>query len=99
MASIQQISEQIRQAGASYSQKLPGGRADKYDQSAFDSSALAKGISVEKEHTNDEQVAAEIAMDHLAEDPKYYDKLEKMEQEDGVEKANFARFAAKAKAR
>lgn len=34
-----------------------------------------KGIGTEKEHTDDEFVAAKIAGDHLREDPKYYTKL------------------------
>jgi hypothetical protein len=37
---------------------------------------LIKGIKVEKDHTNDESKAREIAMDHLTELPDYYDKLE-----------------------
>jgi len=36
---------------------------------------LFKGIQVELEHTKDEQIAREIALDHLAEDPGYYTKL------------------------
>jgi hypothetical protein len=36
---------------------------------------LIKGIKVEKDHTNDESKAREIAMDHLTEFPDYYDKL------------------------
>ena len=40
---------------------------------------LNKGIKVEMEHTNDKTKAREIAMDHLYEDLKYYDKLEKIE--------------------
>jgi len=40
---------------------------------------LSKGMKVEMEHTTDKQKAKEIAMDHLFEDPKYYDKLEKIE--------------------
>ena len=44
-------------------------------------SQLAKGLKVELEHTNDENIAKEIAMDHLVEDPAYYDKLEKVEEE------------------
>jgi hypothetical protein len=40
---------------------------------------LMKGIAVEREHTNEVNLAMEIAMDHVAEDPKYYDKLEKIE--------------------
>ncbi len=34
-----------------------------------------KGVNVEMEHTTDIQIAAEIAKDHIFEDPKYYDKL------------------------
>jgi hypothetical protein len=41
---------------------------------------LEKGIKVETEHTTDKAVAKEIAMDHLFEDPKYYDKLSKIEE-------------------
>ena len=42
-------------------------------------SQLKKGMKVEKEHTNDEEKAKEIAMDHIYEDSKYYDKLSKVE--------------------
>lgn len=38
---------------------------------------IKKGIAHEKEHTSDPKVAREIAMDHLKEDPKYYEKLDK----------------------
>jgi hypothetical protein len=31
------------------------------------------------EHTNDPKIALEIAMDHLMENPNYYDYLEQME--------------------
>ena len=34
-----------------------------------------KGYKVEREHTTDTNVAKEIALDHLFEDPKYYTKL------------------------
>lgn len=40
---------------------------------------LDKGIKVELEHTSLKTKAKEIAMDHIFEDPKYYDKLSKME--------------------
>ena len=40
---------------------------------------LKKGMKVEREHTKDEDKAREIAMDHLWEDPKYYQKLNKIE--------------------
>jgi hypothetical protein len=57
--------------------KMPGGLADKKKPSDFDKSQLEKGISTELEHTKDKKRATEIAMDHLSEDPKYYDKLKK----------------------
>jgi hypothetical protein len=41
-----------------------------------------KGVKVEMEHTDNKQMAKEIAMDHISEDPKYYDKLSKMETKD-----------------
>ena len=41
---------------------------------------LVKGIKVEMEHTSDIRYATEIAMDHLWEDLKYYDKLAKIEK-------------------
>jgi len=44
---------------------------------------LWKGVKIEMEHTTDENIAEEIAMDHLWEDPKYYDKLEKVEINEG----------------
>ncbi len=41
---------------------------------------LNKGIKEEMEHTDSDQIAKEIALDHLFKDPKYYNKLEKMEE-------------------
>ncbi len=38
-----------------------------------------KGISVEMEHTSDREVAKEIALDHLYENPNYYTNLAKVE--------------------
>lgn len=48
---------------------------------------LKKGIRVEREHTNKDDVAQRIAMDHLAELPDYYDRLERMEVEPLTEDA------------
>lgn len=42
---------------------------------------LAKGIETELEHTEDRALAKEIALDHIAEMPDYYDKLENMEKD------------------
>jgi len=41
---------------------------------------LDKGVKIEKEHTKSLDMAREIAMDHLYGDPKYYDKLETIEE-------------------
>lgn len=59
---------------------IPGGLADNKTDADFNPAALRKGEKVESEHTSNKQMAREIARDHLTEDPKYYDKLEKMEK-------------------
>lgn len=61
--------------------QLPGGLADKKKPADFDQEELQKGIEVELEHTKDKDLATEIAMDHLMEDPKYYSNLEKRHKE------------------
>ena len=60
--------------------RLHGGLADKKRPGDFDPEQLRIGTRHETEHTNDEAIAREIAMDHLAEDPDYYRKLEKAER-------------------
>ena len=60
--------------------RLPGGLGDDRPDSDFDAGQLQKGIKVEMEHTNDPDVAKEVAKDRLTEDPKYYDKLETIEE-------------------
>lgn len=45
-----------------------------------DPDELAKGIEVEAEHTGNRAVAEMIAMDHLAEIPDYYTRLDEMEK-------------------
>jgi hypothetical protein len=41
---------------------------------------LRQGIQVELEHTTDQDVAREIALDHLNELPDYYTRLRRMER-------------------
>lgn len=48
---------------------------------------LDKGIKVEMEHTKSKVKAREIAMDHLFEDPKYYQKLKKIESKEDYHKS------------
>lgn len=61
--------------------KIAGGLADKKKPSDFRAKELKAGKKVEREHTNDPDVACEIAMDHLQEIPDYYTRLGKMERE------------------
>ena len=51
---------------------LIGGAADSKPDSDFPKAQLAEGIRIESEHTNDPEVAKEIAKDHLIEDPLAY---------------------------
>jgi 8-oxo-dGTP pyrophosphatase MutT (NUDIX family) len=53
---------------------LPGGKADNVPDREFSSEELAIGAADEREHTNNDQIAREIAKDHLQDDPKYYKK-------------------------
>lgn len=52
---------------------------------------LVKGVIVEREHVGDLNnpknlaIAIDIASDHLAESPEYYQALEKMEDELGID--------------
>lgn len=59
---------------------LPGGKADKIPPSRFPLKKVRAGEKVEHEHTYSHAIAREIARDHLSEDPKYYEKLHKMEK-------------------
>ena len=61
--------------------QITGGRADKKSPEDFDPKQLAQGAAVESEHTNDFNMAVEIAMDHLIEDPNYYKKLKKIHKD------------------
>jgi hypothetical protein len=62
--------------------QIPGGKADNSKPSDFNPKELARGIEVEAEHTGANlNLAREIAMDHLKEDPRYYTKLKKIHKE------------------
>lgn len=68
----------------------PGGRAEKEGVSAkdFPKETIEKGIKVELEHTKDRELAEKIVLDHLAESPKYYEALDKMESDLEAKKAH-----------
>jgi cell wall-associated NlpC family hydrolase len=66
-------------AGSLWKDHLPGGLADRKTPADFPSDKLREGVSVEREHASDPAIQAEIAMDHITEDPNYYPKLKRME--------------------
>ncbi len=57
--------------------KLKGGVGDKINVEDVDINQLSIGTQIEMEHSNDDEIARSIALDHLAEDPEYYTKLVK----------------------
>lgn len=56
-------------------------------------SQLNKGMKVEMEHTKDRSKAKEIVMDHLSEDPKYYDKLKRVETKEATTTASSGQYS------
>jgi predicted nucleotidyltransferase len=73
---------------------MKGGKADKLTLAQIAkkhklpiedlTSQLKMGIKTEMEHTNNKKQAKEIAMDHLAENPKYYTLLKKAKLEESI---------------
>ena len=61
--------------GASLALTQRGGAGARKRPRDFDPTQLLVGCFIEMEHTDDPVVAREIAMDHLAEDPRYYSTL------------------------
>jgi len=59
-------------------ERIPGGLAEGRPDSDFDAEQLAAGVEVELEHSDDREVAKEIAKDHLTEDKDYYRKLKQI---------------------
>jgi len=54
-----------------------------------DPEQLALGSKIEREHTDDPELAKKIALDHLAEIPDYYTRLIKMEKDAGRDLEEF----------
>jgi hypothetical protein len=70
----------VEKAKKRWKDRIKGGLADDKDPNDFDKDDLEEGRKVEREHTKDENIAREIAMDHLDEDKKYYKKLKLIEK-------------------
>lgn len=58
--------------------RLKGGDGDKLSDDNFDPEELKMGQKEEMEHTNDPEIAKEIAKDHLVNDKKYYSRYKKV---------------------
>lgn len=55
--------------------RIHGGKADDKTPEDFDIDDIRIGTAVEREHSNNPDIATEIALDHLEENPEYYDQL------------------------
>lgn len=62
-----------------WKEHIPGGYADGKKPSDYEKSQVDRGKDVEFEHTDNPDIAKEIAMDHLQEHKDYYIGLEHME--------------------
>jgi hypothetical protein len=60
---------------------LSGGLADGKAVTDYDLGELLAGMKTEREHTRDNFIALEIAMDHLERIPDYYSRLQRLERE------------------
>lgn len=54
---------------------------------------LTKGVTTEMEHTKNRTKAKEIAMDHLSENPNYYDKLKKIETKEATTSVSSGQYS------
>lgn len=61
-----------------FKDKIPGGHADGKAVISYDLKQLLAGINFERDHTKDDMLALELAMDHLERIPDYYTRLERM---------------------
>ncbi|MDB4278159.1 2'-5' RNA ligase family protein [Deltaproteobacteria bacterium] len=88
--------DRLRLASLYQADKIPGGVGDKAKPGDVNPKQLAKGISVEMEHTDDKALAREIALDHLSEpgNADYYDRLETIEKHSMDKKAEMTHAAS-----
>ena len=90
------LRKEIRKAIAEVLEDMmPGGKGDDLTDQDVDPRELEIGIAVEKEHTNDPAKAHEIALDHLAENPRYYSDLLAYGMVDEPEAVNAAKRLGK----
>jgi len=85
---IEEVETRIYKIAAAFARFWFGGLSNKksFTERDADAEQLRMGIEVEYEHTPDFIASKKIALDHLAEIPDYYTRLDKMEKEAGVDK-------------
>jgi hypothetical protein len=71
---------------ASFKDKIRGGMADGKPITNYDLGQLLEGIKSERDHTDDNMLALEMAMDHLEHIADYYTHLTTMEKQCASEK-------------
>ena len=71
---------------ATFKDKISGGLADGKPITNYDLAQLLEGIKEERDHTNDNMLALELAMDHLEHFSDYYTHLVRMEKQKASEK-------------
>jgi hypothetical protein len=69
-----------------FKDRIPGGNADGKQITSYDLKQLLDGIKSERDHSKDNMLALELAMDHLEVIPDYYTRLARMEWECQSEK-------------
>jgi len=72
---LNELSKEIHKISENYVDQMPGGLADSGPPPNVDEEQVQKGVELEMhEHTNDPNLAKEMAYDHLTDDPNYYKK-------------------------
>ena len=71
------------------------GEGKDLDPRTVSKAQLEMGIQIEMEHTNDRTIAKRIALDHLAENPRYYTYLKRMERQMKIDEDKKKQMAAR----
>lgn len=69
-----------------FKDRIKGGLADEKAITNYDLGQLLEGIKYERQHTTDNLLALELAMDHLETIPDYYTRIARLEWECRSEK-------------
>jgi uncharacterized protein DUF5661 len=69
-----------------FKDRIKGGLADGKAITNYDLGQLLEGIKYERQHTTDNLLALELAMDHLQAIPDYYTRIDRLEWECRSEK-------------